>query len=205
VTRFDARRQLGLSPDDKVLLFFGRIAPYKGVEDLLSALARLVREDPRYVVVLAGEVKDPSCEPYWLDLKRMISELKLERHVRIEDRFIPDDQVGLFFRASDVTVLPYRRIYQSGVVALAYAQGTPVVASDVGSFKTDVLEGETGFVFKSADVTELAATIQAYFASDLYKELEARSAGIREHGIQAFSWARNGELTVAAYGRVARE
>jgi D-inositol-3-phosphate glycosyltransferase len=205
VTRFDARQQLGLSPDDKVLLFFGRIAPYKGVEDLLSALARLVREDPRYVVVLAGQVKDPSCERYWADLQRMISELKLERHVRIEDRFIPDGQVGLFFRASDVAVLPYRRIYQSGVVALAYAQGTPVVASDVGSFKTDVIEGETGFVFKPADVTDLTATIQEYFASDLCKDLEARSAGIREHGIRAFSWARNGELTVAAYGRVARE
>ena len=205
VTRFEARRQLGLSPDDKVLLFFGRIAPYKGVEDLLSALARLVHEDPRHVLVLAGQVKDPSCEGYWAALREMIEKLRLERHVRIENRYIPDGQVGLFFRACDVAVLPYRRIYQSGVVALSYAHGIPVIASDVGSFKSDVIEGRTGLVFRSADVAHLADTIQEYFASDLFKDLEARGPKMREHGIEAFSWARNGELTVAAYGRLARE
>jgi glycosyltransferase involved in cell wall biosynthesis len=205
VTRSEARRQLGLSPDDKVLLFFGRIAPYKGVEDLLSALARLVHEDPRYVLVLAGPVKDPSCETYWATLRALIQELHLEKHVQIENRFIPDGEVGLFFRASDVTVLPYRRIYQSGVVALSYAHGIPVVASDVGAFKADVIEGKTGLVFGVSDVAHLARTLQEYFASNLFKDLEVRGPEIREHGIEAFSWTRNGERTASVYEHLTRE
>ena len=205
VTRSEARQQVGLRPDDKVLLFFGRIAPYKGIEDLLSALARLVREDPRYVLVLAGEVKDPSCETYWAALQKLIEELELEKHVRIENRYIPDGEVGLFFRASDVTVLPYRRIYQSGVVALSYAHGIPVVASDVGSFKTDVIEGKTGLVFRVSDVAHLATTLREYFASNLSKHLEVRGPKIRQHGVEAFSWTRNGELTAETYGRLLQE
>jgi glycosyltransferase involved in cell wall biosynthesis len=201
-SRLEARQHLGLGVDQKVLLFFGNIAPYKGVEDLLRALATLIQQGGRFILVLAGPVKDRSCEAYWVELERLIEALQLSQYVRKEIRYVPDREVGLFFRAADVAVLPYRRVYQSGVVALAYAQGVPVIASDVGSLKADVIEGETGLVFRSGDVSDLASQIRTYFASELFGDLDARRPKIRAHGAEAFSWTRNAELTCAAYGRL---
>jgi len=204
-SRSEARQQLGLGLDEKVLLFFGNIAPYKGVEDLLQALAVLVREDDRFNLILAGRVKDRRCEAYWAELESLIETLQLSKYVRQEIRYIPDEEVGRLFRAADVLVLAYRRVYQSGVLALSYAQGVPVIASDVGSSKTDVIEGETGLVFRSGDVPDLASKIQSYFASDLFKDLEARSLKIRTHGAEVFSWTRNAQLTCGVYERVLQE
>jgi glycosyltransferase involved in cell wall biosynthesis len=205
INRSKARQELRLGPDQKVLLFFGNIAPYKGIEDLVRALSSLLHDDTRFILILAGPVKDRRCEAYWADLKNLIAALGLSTHVREEIRYVPDREVGLFFRAADVSVLPYRRVYQSGVVALSYAQGLPVIASDVGPFKADVIDGETGLVFRSGDPADLANKIRAYFASDLFKNLEARRPNIRVYGAQAFSWTRNGDLTVAVYERLLQD
>jgi glycosyltransferase involved in cell wall biosynthesis len=202
VTRREARRELGLRADERVLLFFGNIAPYKGVEDVLRALATLVREGDRFTLVLGGAVKDKGCQAYWEELESLIERHQLRDYVRKEVRWIPDREVGFFFKAADVAVLPYRRVYQSGVVALSYAQGVPVIASDAGSLMGDVVEGKTGFVFRSGDVEDLARTIRKFFASDLFHDLEARSEKIRAYGAEAYSWGRNGDVTCAAYERL---
>ena len=199
VSRTEARQQLGLGPDEKVLLFFGNIAPYKGVEDLLRALASLVHADGRFTLILAGRVKDRTCEAYWAELESLIEELQLSEHVRKEIRYIPDGHVGLLFRASDVSVLPYRRIYQSGVLALSYAQGVPVIAADVGSIREDILEDETGLLFRPGDVVDLAAKIRTYFVSESFKDVETRERRISEYGAERFSWETNAERTHAVY------
>src|SRR5262249_8748646 len=82
VSREEARRQCGLDPEDRTLLFFGNVAPYKGLEVLVRALAELVTEDDRLVLVVAGAVKDPSCEPYWREVQRHIASFGLETRVR---------------------------------------------------------------------------------------------------------------------------
>lgn len=202
VTRVDAKRQLGLGLEARVLLFFGNIAPYKGLDDLVRALERLVADDDRFVLVIAGPIKDPGCNGYWRDVEGLITELRLDTHVRKEIRYIPDRDVGLFFRAADVLVLPYRMVYQSGVVALSYALGVPVIAADVESLRDDVVEGETGLVFKVGDVADLAKKIQEYFASELFRDLETRERRIREYGAERFSWTTNAERTCSVYGRL---
>jgi len=202
VSRTAARQQLGLASDEKVLLFFGNITPYKGVEDLLRALASLVHEDGSFTLILAGPVKDRTCEAYWAELKSLIEELHLDKHVRKDIRYIPDADVGLLFRASDVSVLPYRRVYQSGVLALSYAQGVPVIAADVGSMREDILEGETGLLFRPGDVGDLAAKIRTHFASRSTGDLETRQRAISEHGVERFSWKINAERTYAVYGHL---
>lgn len=203
-SRTVAKQQWGFGPDARVLLFFGNIAPYKGVEDLLRGMARLVEEDLRFTLILAGQVKDKSCEPYWRELEALIDECRLGGCVRKEIRYIPDDDVGLLFRASDVAVLPYRRIDQSGVLALSYAQGLPVIASDAGSLKEDVIEGETGLTFRAGDVVDLVEAIRTYFASDLYRDLDARSEKIIGYGAEQFSWESNAELTCGVYASMLR-
>ena len=76
-------------------------------------------------------------------------------------------------------VLPYRHIYQSGVLFLGHSFGLPVLAADVGSLKDDIVEGKTGFVFRPEDPDDLARVIEQYFASDLYADLNNRRKEIR--------------------------
>jgi len=203
-TQAIAREKLGLDVDARVLLSFGNIAPYKGLEDVVRALTELVADDDRFVLLIVGRVKDRSCEPYWHELERLIAKLGIADHVRYELRYVSDDEVGLFFRAADVSILPYRRVYQSGVLGLSYAQGVPVVAADVGSMKEDIVEGETGFLFTAGDWRDLAAKVRAYYGSDLFKDLKAKRPGITAHGGERFSWTINAERTHGVYDRLMR-
>ncbi len=199
VTRLEAKQQLGYSPNEKILLFFGNIAPYKGLEDLIRALAELIDEDDRFRLVIAGPVKDKDCEGYWQELEKIIKDLRLSDYVRKEVRFIPDEDVGVFFKASDVSVLPYKRIYQSGVLLLSYRQGLPVIAADVGSLREDIVEGQTGLILRAGNPADLTAKIRAYFVSDLFRELESTGQRIREYGDNRFSWEKNVDSTFAVY------
>ena len=203
-TRSIAREKLGFDLDARVLLFFGNIAPYKGVEDLIRALGELVRDDDRFTVVLVGRVRNRSCRGYWHELEHLIAKLSIADHVRKEVRYVPDGDVGLFFRAADVSILPYRRIYQSGVLGLSFAQGLPVIAADVGSMKEDVVEGETGLLFRSGDAGDLAAKIRIYFGSDLFKDLQVRRGKIIAYGSERFSWNSNAARTYATYESLLR-
>lgn len=198
VTRLEAKQQLGFGLHEKVLLFFGNIAPYKGLEDLIRALAALIEED-QFRLVIAGPVKDKGCEGYWRELEKMIKDLGLSDYVQKEVRLIPDEDVGVFFKASDVLVLPYKRIYQSAVLLLSYRQGLPVIAADVGSLREDIVEGQTGLISRAGDPADLAAKIRTYFASDLFRDLESNAQRIREYGDNRFSWEKNVDSTFAVY------
>jgi glycosyltransferase involved in cell wall biosynthesis len=204
VDRATARRTLGLPVDGRILLFFGNIAPYKGVEDLVQALHELRRHDTRFIAVIAGRVKDAGSERYWSEVERLIFSLGMSAAVRRVLRYIPDDEVALFFKAADVSVLPYRRVYQSGVLGLSYAQGRPVIAADVGAMKDDIIEGQTGLLFRPAEPGDLAAKVEDYFSSDLCRDLETRESGLRQHGAERFSWAYNADRTHAVYQALAR-
>jgi D-inositol-3-phosphate glycosyltransferase len=203
-TQAAAREKLGLSVNARVLLFFGNIAPYKGLEDLIRALPELVNEDDRFLLLIVGRVKDRSCEPYWREVEQLIAGSGMRDYVQHELRYVRDEEVGLFFRAADVSILPYRRVYQSGVLGLSYALGVPVIAADVGSMKEDVVEGQTGFLFRAADSRNLAAKIRTYYASDLFKDLEAKRPAITAYGGERFSWGVNAERTQRVYDRLMR-
>ena len=71
--------------------------------------------------------------------------------------FIPDEETELYFKAADVLVLPYTRVYQSGVIVLGYTFGLPVIAADVGSLREEIVEGKTGFLCKPGDSIALNA------------------------------------------------
>jgi glycosyltransferase involved in cell wall biosynthesis len=74
-----------------------------------------------------------------------------------------------------------------------------VIAARVGSFPEDLLEGQTGFLFRPGDAVDLAEKIALYFESNLYREFESRSWMIREYGVERFSWERNADLTARVY------
>ena len=94
---------------------------------------------------------------------------------RIE--YIPDEETELYFKAADVLILPYTHVFQSGVLFLGYSFGLPAIAADVGTLKEEIIEGQTGFVFKPQDSSDLASKIDKYFKSELFRNLESRRAG----------------------------
>ena len=114
-------------------------------------------------------------------------------------QFISDKEVEIYFKAADVLVIPYVAIFQSGVPFLGYGFGLPVIATDVGSLREDIIEAETGFVCRPQDPTDLARTIEAYFVSDLYKNLDGRRCKIREFANDRNSWAKVGNILSSVY------
>lgn len=203
LTSLEARERLGLAASHKAVLFFGHISPYKGLEYLVDAMAALARTDPEYRLLIVGRPKN--CALYWAKVEQRISDLGLRPNVIARIEFVADEETEVYFKAADVLVLPYIDIFQSGVLFLGYNFGLPVIASDVGSFREDIVEGKTGYVFKPRDSEELAAAIQTYFKSDLYSHLEEHRAQIIDYARQRYSWAAVGETTRRVYARLARQ
>src|ERR1039458_8148610 len=166
ITGKEARQQLGLRDEERTILFFGNIAPYKGLEYLVAAFQQINCERSDYKLIIAGRPKN--CESYWNALRNEIRKDLRTGSVLLKDEFIPDEVTELYMKSADVLVLPYRHIYQSGVLFLGYSFGLPVLASDVGSLREDIIEGKTGFVFQPEDSADLARTIERYFSSNLY-------------------------------------
>lgn len=198
LTPREARLRLNLDPTDRVLLFFGRIRPYKGLEYLLEAFDEVADGDLRCRVIIAGE-----CQKGYETYSRKIElAIRTHRHYdriipRIE--FVPDSHAELYLKAADVLVLPYKEIFQSGVLFLAYSFGLPVIATDVGSFREEIIEGETGFLCKPCDSDDLARAIQIYFASDLFLQLNRRRTQIQQYAWAQHSWQAVAQLTNQAY------
>jgi glycosyltransferase involved in cell wall biosynthesis len=192
-----AKKKLGLKPEEKAVLFFGNIAPYKGVEYLVTAFAELARRDGSYRLIIAGRPKGPPA--YWAQLKQQIANSGMADRVRQSIEYIADEEIEVYFKAGDVLVQPYTHIFQSGVLILGMSFGIPVIASDVGSLKEDVIEGKTGSIFQPRNATELELVIEKYFAGDIYHHLPERREEIRAHVLENNSWSKVARLTVAVY------
>ena len=199
LTPTEAKRRLGLRVDEKAILFFGRIRPYKGIEYLLDAFRILSADVPaNYRLIVAGEPKKGS-EEYLHEIRQSIKKDFNQGQVILRIQFIPDEEMELYLKGADVLVLPYKEIFQSGVLFLAYSFGLPVVATDVGSFREEIVEGSTGFLCKPGDPAELAKAIETYFASDLFKNLRVRRPELKDYANANHSWHAVAELTRNAY------
>ncbi|MGA2271940.1 MAG: glycosyltransferase family 4 protein [Bryobacteraceae bacterium] len=197
LTPADAKQRLGSREGDKAILFFGRITPYKGLEYLISAFRQMLARHDDYRLIIVGRVD--RCEGYWRAIREEISEDVQRGRILLRAEFIPDEETEVYFKAADVLVLPYRDIYQSGVLFLAHSFGLPVLAADVGSFKDDIVEGKTGFLFRPQDSADLANVTERYFASDLYADLDRRRQEIREYATARHSWDVVAQSTMMVY------
>jgi glycosyltransferase involved in cell wall biosynthesis len=199
----EAKRHLGVSSTDKTMLFFGNIAPYKGLEYLISAFAELLNKDRSYRLIIVGRPK--GSEGYWKQIQRVIARSSGVRDRVIERiEYIPDEETELFFKAADVLILPYTHIFQSGVLFLGYAFGLPAIAADVGLLREEVIEGKTGFVCQPRDPTDLAKVIRKYFDSELFHNLQSRRAEIKAYANERYSWEKVATITTSVYAKMLR-
>jgi glycosyltransferase involved in cell wall biosynthesis len=147
--REEARNLLGFDDSKTYFLFFGQIKQVKGLDLLIEAFAEAKIKDS--VLVIAGKPWKADYEMY----ADLIREKGIEQHILGYIRFIEDDERDLFFKACDVLVLPYRKIYQSGVLLMATSYRIPVIVSDL-SPNVDLIEDrKSGLVFESGNTTSL--------------------------------------------------
>jgi len=193
-------RQRGASESrerDRTILFFGNIAPYEGLEYLIGSYRRALARSGHYRLIIAGRPKN--CDGYWHAIRESLRDDVQTGRVLLRADYIPNDETEVYFKAADVLVLPYKHIYQSGVLFLAQSFGLPVLAADVGSLKDDVVEGRTGFVFRPGDPVDMAKAIERYFASELFRDLDNRRREIREWATERHSWDVVVQKTMAVY------
>lgn len=155
-----ARDQLSI-PFSNVLLFFGYIRPYKGLDVLLEAMPRVLEHYPITLLVV-GESYEGTA--HYLNRTR---ELGISDAVILHTEYVPNDSVSMYFSACDVVVLPYRSATQSGIVQIAYQFSRPVIATDVGGLSEVVLHEETGLIVPADDPEALANAILRFYDENL--------------------------------------
>jgi len=153
------KKNFGFDENSKLLLFFGYVRKYKGLDLLIDALAELVKKDSTYKLLAAGEFYDD--EKYYRD---KVESLNLGNSVKLLNEFIPNEEVTKYFQPSDLVVLPYRSATQSGILNLAYGFYKPVLVTNVGGLAEFVDDGKTGYVIKPDSQKDLIDGIINFFA-----------------------------------------
>jgi glycosyltransferase involved in cell wall biosynthesis len=190
--RDDAKEELGLA-GQRVVLFFGHIRPFKGLDIALEAWKKV---DAGIVLLVVGEV-------WWSSeaaIRRSAAELVVADRVVFQFGYVADAQVATRFAAADVVVAPYRHEAQSGVAMNAFHFGRAVIATSVGGIPEVIEPGINGDLVPPEDPTALAASINAFFREGKQERLEA---GVRESA-KRFSWDRYGTVVGDTVERLAR-
>lgn len=186
-----ARKKLGIS-NRRVLLFFGYIRRYKGLETLLQAHASARTTLDIHLLVVGEFYHDEQI------YRNLIDQLGIRENVTVISDYVPNDRVGEYFSAADVVVLPYRSATQSGIAQIAYQFNKPVIATDVGGLAEVVKHALTGFIVPPEDPAALASAIvefykgkhEAGFTRAVQKEKKLYSwetmvSSIEEHGVKS--------------------
>ena len=183
LSKEESRQILDISHHKNVILFFGLIREYKGLQYIIHAMKRIVN-CVDCVLLIVGEFYEPK-EKYF----SLIKELSLEDHIIVVDRYVKNEEVCVYFCSADVVVLPYISATQSGIVQIAFGFQKPVITTRVGGLPEAVEDGKTGFIVEPNSPEQLADAVIRYYR-------EGREATFRE-AIQrqaaTFSWER--ELT----------
>jgi glycosyltransferase involved in cell wall biosynthesis len=180
VTKEAALFRLKLEENYKYILFFGLVRAYKGLDILLQAFSDQRLRNFKLKLIIAGEFYDD------VSLYRaMIKKYKIENEVIVNDRFIKDDEVTLFFSAASLVVQPYKSATQSGVTQIAFSFGKPMIVTDVGGLGETVPDGVCGYVVKP-DSRDVADAIVDYFENNREAQF---SEGVKREK-ERFSWDR---------------
>jgi glycosyltransferase involved in cell wall biosynthesis len=187
VEKEEARNHLMLQEGDKVLLFFGFIRRYKGLDLLLEAMTDPRIREERIRVIIAGEFYENKY-PYL----QFIQKHELQKTVLLHDHFISDDQVKYYFCAADAVVLPYRSATQSGIAPMAYHFERPMIATHVGGLPETIPDEKAGLVC-DPDPRSLAEAILKF-----YRLGEAYFIPGILTGKQKYSWRTMAETILKA-------
>jgi glycosyltransferase involved in cell wall biosynthesis len=160
-----ARKQLGLSENIPIMLFFGIVRPYKGLKYLLEAQALLLEQGIETYLVIAGEFWE-DCGVY----REQIDKLNLSDLVKIDNRYIPNEEVAVMLSAADLMVVPYIGGTQSGAAKVALGFGLPLIITDIVAQGIPERNKEKILIVPAADSNALASAIQNFIQSPIPEE-----------------------------------
>lgn len=179
VSKLEAKQKLNLS-DEKIILFFGFIRDYKGLDVLFQAMSEL-KNKIAVKLIIAGEFYTDK-EKYI----RLIETLKIKENIHLFTDFIPTSEVKYYFSACDAVILPYKDATQSGIVQIAMNFKKPVIASNVGGLGEVVHHNKTGFIVDKANPSLLANAILEFYDGKKEKEFVENI----ENEISKYSWEK---------------
>ncbi|MCZ6702330.1 MAG: glycosyltransferase family 4 protein [Ignavibacteria bacterium] len=193
----EAKKELNLSPADKVILFFGFIREYKGLDILLDSYSLVHQKNPEIKFIIAGAIASKSLTQLY---EKKISTFQKDGSLITIFNYIPSDKVATYFTAADFVVLPYKDIDHSGIVHLAYSFEIPIIATNVGDFSETIEEGKSGYLVEKNDPNALADTIIEAFNNDELK-LNMKNY-INELNKNKYSWDNIARKTIEVYKEV---
>lgn len=185
LSKGEARKNLQLESNEKMLLFFGFVREYKGLKHLLNAMP-LIRKKIKDIKLLVvgsfGEDKQ--------DYMQLIQKNNISDCVSVIDEYTPDYEVEKYFAACDLVVLPYESATQSGIVQIAYGFEKPVVVTNVGGLPDVVTDGKTGYVVEEKNPIKLSEAIIDFYENEKEREF-IKNVKLEE---KRFSWNRMREV-----------
>ncbi|HET6994142.1 MAG TPA: glycosyltransferase [Chitinophagaceae bacterium] len=191
VPKVEARKQLGLPEDAKLILFFGFIRKYKGLDLLFEAMSHL--KDAGIKLLVAGEFYEDE-KPY----QEQIKKLGIDDQLLLRTDFIPDSEVKYYLCAADAVIQPYRAATQSGVTPLAYHFEKPMIVTDVGGLPDLVPDGKAGVVVSPEPIAIAKGILKFYQLGENYFIPHLRSEKLKH------SWT-NLVNTITELAKVKRE
>ena len=182
-----------INEEENIILFFGRIEDYKGLEYLIRSIPYILTDFPDIKLIIAGSG----------DFGKYKNMILNDKNYEIYNRFIPDEEVPNFFQRAKIIALPYIEGTQSGIIPIAYAFKKPVVVTDVGSIPEVVEDGKTGFIVPPKDSEALASAIIKLLKDDKlrYKMGENAYKKMKEE----LSWDKIAEKTIEVYKEAIRD
>jgi glycosyltransferase involved in cell wall biosynthesis len=196
-SKADARGEIGLEPDDEVVLFSGAVREYKGIMDLLKAIKRLSPRYPKLRLLIAGKAKEQLSQR----IESFIDENQLRKVIQFENRYIDLNEFSLFFDASDVAALPYKHSYGSGALQTAMAFSKPIILTDLPFFREILIESENAFFFKNGDIESLSEKIADFFSLSKAKQ-DVMAETILSIAKDKYGWRPIAEKTLKLYKQI---
>lgn len=158
-----AKKVFNLENDTFTFLFFGQIKKVKGLDILLKAYSKFLKKTNKKVkLIIAGKVWKDDAEIY----DKIIQEENLKNDLIMDIKYIPDSDIVKYYSAADCIVLPYKKIFQSGVLLMAQSYKVPVIVSDLPGM-TEIVENlKNGFIFESESVDDLVISMEKVISCD---------------------------------------
>lgn len=182
---------MDISEDERILLFFGYVRDYKGLDVILDAMPSIL-ERMKVRLLVVGEFYNN--EQMYRD---QVRRLGVGDYVLFHSDYVPNEEVGTFFSAADILTLPYKSATQSGIIQIAYNFHRPVIATDVGGLGEVIVHGRTGAIVPPEDPRALADAVVDFFAHDRFAEYRANV--IEEK--KKYSWEHMAEGIEELYER----
>jgi glycosyltransferase involved in cell wall biosynthesis len=199
VSKAQARAEIGWPANARIILFFGLIKRYKGLEFLLQAFDQVERRVPDAFLAIVGHIfrRDREGHAYY---SRLVEEASRRPNVYCVPRYVPVGEVGTYLASADLVVLPYTKTYQSGVLMSAYAAGRPVVVTEKGGLPEMVREEKTGLVVPPRDPDALARAIEELLERPGLADQMGENASRLADSV--YSWDAIAKRTVELYRAV---